>query len=162
MIRRTVQIQTKSPDETEALGKALAPFLPSSGVVGLYGNLAAGKTCFVHGFGTAFAIEESVSSPTFTIINEYHGSNTIFHLDLYRLNTVEELVDLGYEELFDAPVGICLIEWAERAGGVLPDAHVEIHFEHAGEDLRNITIHDHGVLKTGWAEELESSFTQVN
>lgn len=160
MSAATIQIQTSSPDETEALGEVLATFIPSGTVVALYGNLAAGKTCLVHGFAKAFKVQEPVSSPTFTIVNEYHGTETLYHIDLYRLTTLGEIYDIGCEEYIDTPPGICLIEWAERAEVVLPASRVTIRMEHKGEDLRSITINTEAPLDEGWQEALQERFTQ--
>lgn len=158
----TLHIQTASPEETESLGKCLAPFIPTGTIVALYGDLAAGKTCLVHGIARAHGVNEAVSSPTFTIINEYHGTETLFHLDLYRFTTAREIYDLGYEELFDNPAGICLVEWAERADTFLPKKHVSIRLSHQGENERTVTIEDESALRVGWREALLAQFSQVN
>lgn len=139
------------------LGKAFGKLLSKGSVVALCGNLASGKTCFVHGVAQAFGIQESVSSPTFTLINEYQGDRKVYHLDLYRINHTAELFDLGYEDLFSPGDAISLIEWAERADRVLPPRHLSVHFEHAGDDKRSIVISDNGVLPTGWQETLKAA-----
>ena len=145
------------PDETEAFGQRLASVIPSGTIIALYGNLAAGKTCFVHGFAKAFNVAEPVNSPTFTIINEYHGTQTLFHLDLYRLTTVAEVYDLGYEDLFDSPQGICLVEWPERADSVLPKERIDIRMSHKSEDAREITVEVNLPLLDGWEHVLNES-----
>jgi tRNA threonylcarbamoyladenosine biosynthesis protein TsaE len=155
----TVHIQTLSPDETEEVGRILAPFVELGAVIALYGNLAAGKTCLVHGFAAAFHVKERVNSPTFTIINEYHGDQTLFHLDLYRLTTAAEIYDLGYEEIFDNEEGICLVEWAERADDLLPKDHIAIRLEHINESARGITIDAHTNVKPGWQDALRKRFS---
>lgn len=162
MSKTSIHIRTTSPDETEAVGETLAPFIPSGTVMALYGNLAAGKTCLVHGIARAFSVEEPVSSPTFTIVNEYHGTRVIYHLDLYRLMSHEDIFDLGYEEFFDDPPGICIIEWAERASDLLPSERVDIRMDHEGEDLRSILIETDGLLDDGWQDALREKFTQVS
>lgn len=155
-------LETTSPEHTHAIGRALADFLVPGTVVALFGNLAAGKTCLVHGVGEGFGVAEPVNSPTFTLVNEYHGSFTIYHLDLYRLTTAAELYDLGYEDILDAPDGICLIEWAERAGTVLPKQHVRVTLEHAGEDARKITVAADGLLSTGWQAGIRDALDQAS
>lgn len=105
--------ETNSPEETERLGYALAGVLPLGAVVALRGELASGKTCLVRGMAARCARGTPIHSPTFTLVNQYPGSPTLYHLDLYRLST-EEVADLGYEELFE-PDGIAVVEWAERA-----------------------------------------------
>jgi tRNA threonylcarbamoyladenosine biosynthesis protein TsaE len=160
MTDSAIHIQTNSPDETEALGELIAPFIPVGTIIALYGDLAAGKTCLVHGFAKAFKVKDPVSSPTFTIVNEYHGTQTLYHLDLYRLTTPRDLYDIGCEEYFDNPGGICLIEWAERAEEILPVSRLNIRMEHQGEDLRAITINSDAPLAAGWLEAVKKRFAQ--
>ena len=161
MSENALHTQSESPEETEAVGFAMASIVQPGSVIALYGDLAAGKTCFVRGLARGLNVQEPVSSPTFTIVNEYHGTQTVFHLDLYRLTTVGEIYDLGYEELFDGPPGICVIEWAERAEGLLPSERVDVRFEHMGEDVRRISIESHGAsLTDGWLAELRAQFPQ--
>ena len=149
-----VTVTTESPEETESLGGALYAILPSGTFVALQGDLAAGKTCLVRGMMRTAAPGVEVSSPTFTLVNEYAGDRTIYHLDLYRLSGPEELIDLGHEELFDSSDGVCLVEWAERAGDLLPEKRVDVVIEHAGADKRSIRIADRGALASGWIEAL--------
>jgi tRNA threonylcarbamoyladenosine biosynthesis protein TsaE len=122
-------------------------------VVALRGDLAAGKTCFVRGMASHFAPGELVTSPTFTLVNEYGSDTKFYHMDLYRLTDPREIADLGYEELFD-PDGVCAIEWAERAEPLLPDRRIDVTLEHAGEDRRRITLLNRGVLPEGWHERV--------
>lgn len=144
---------THSEAETEALGQAFGRLLQRGGLVALRGDLAAGKTCFVRGMARAFGESGHVHSPTFTLVNEYGESPKLFHLDLYRLGGPRELIDLGYEELFDGPHA-CAVEWAERAEGLLPARRAEIALAHAGGDARTMRIDDHGLLPAGWRDEL--------
>ena len=144
---------TSSPGETEALGRALAGLLPRGCVLALRGDLATGKTCLVRGMAARFADTAPVHSPTFTLVNQYGADPVLYHLDLYRLAGPEELADLGYEELFDSD-GVCVVEWAERADGLLPEARVDIDLVHAGGDRRRLTITNRGVLPPGWADAL--------
>mgnify|MGYP000021660096 CR=1 FL=1 len=160
MSTQSFTIHTHSPEDTQALGVILAQHMPDQAVVALYGDLAAGKTCLTHGFGEAYAVDEPISSPTFTLVNEYHGSKLIYHLDLYRLTSMEELVDLGYEDLLDTPNGIVLIEWAERAHRMLPEVHINIKLSHKGEDLRCIEVNDAGLMIEGWQKAITAKFPQ--
>ncbi|HPO15501.1 MAG TPA: tRNA (adenosine(37)-N6)-threonylcarbamoyltransferase complex ATPase subunit type 1 TsaE [Candidatus Hydrogenedentes bacterium] len=150
----TLALETHAPEETERLGHVLMQLLPQGSVVALFGDLATGKTCFVRGMAARFSGEHPVHSPTFTLVNEYGHSNKLYHLDLYRLSGPEELLDLDYEDFFDSD-GICVIEWAERAGALLPKRCVHIEFEHGGGDTRKITITNSGVLSEHWPERLQ-------
>ena len=138
-----------SPEETEAIGRRLAALFPAGAVAALRGDLAAGKTCMVRGMATHFGVEGPVASPTFTIVNQYGQSPPLYHLDLYRIAGIEEMLDLGYEELFE-PDGVCVIEWAERAEALLPPRRVDVFMEHAGGDARRILVRNLGTLPEGW------------
>lgn len=110
-----MQIISNSVEETERVGAQLAEKLPSGCVVAFTGDLGAGKTAFVRGMAHGLGITERVTSPTFTIVNEYEGGNRpLFHFDLYRLGDADELFDIGWEDYL-ARGGICAVEWSERA-----------------------------------------------
>lgn len=128
---------TSSEEETERVGESLARSLRSGAVLLLYGELGAGKTALVRGLARGLgAPTENVSSPTFTLIQEYAGTAfTLYHVDLYRL-TPREVDELGLEELVSGD-GIVAIEWAERWTG-RPDDACEVWIEHAEEDRRSI------------------------
>ena len=120
-------------EATRELGFRLGRELKSGDVVALEGPLGAGKTVFVQGLAGALGITEAVSSPTFTIISEYRGSMTLYHMDLYRLNTPEEFAFLGVEEMIEGD-GVTVVEWSEKAGDELPERSIRV----------NITIGDDG------------------
>lgn len=152
-------IETGSPEETEALGMAIAGLLPRGAVLALFGDLAAGKTCLTRGLTRCLAQGIGAHSPTFTLVNQYGEDPIIYHLDLYRLSGPDELADLGYEEWFDSQ-GICIIEWAERAEGLLPEPCIRIHLSHGGEDKRHIEIQAAGVLPEGWESHLREALAR--
>jgi tRNA threonylcarbamoyladenosine biosynthesis protein TsaE len=137
---RSRVVETATELETSAVGESLGKTLRSGDVVLLYGDLGAGKTAFVRGLARGIgANPDDVSSPTFTLIQEYPGASmTLFHVDLYRLEPVE-IDDLGLEDLVSGE-GVVAIEWAERWSG-RPDDATEVRIEEAGEDLRRIRIH---------------------
>lgn len=140
MTRLTIRRQaTASEEETSRAGESLAGELRRGDVVLLYGQLGAGKTAFVRGLaGGLGAAPHDVSSPTFTLIQEYAGSDTtLYHVDLYRLEP-REVDDLGLEELISGD-DIVAIEWAERWAG-RPDGVCEVWIDHAGEDRREIRV----------------------
>ncbi len=153
----THTLTSNSEGETEALGKALMRLLSEGAVVALRGDLGAGKTCLVRGMAAAIEAEAAVSSPTFTMVNEYDGTPKIYHLDLYRIAEPREVMDLGYEDLFDGPDGICVIEWAERAEEFLPRRRLDITLEHAGRTTRSIRIQNHALLPQKWQASLQST-----
>jgi len=130
-----------TPEATRDLARDLARDLKPPVVIALYGDLGAGKTLFTQGLARALGVTQPVTSPTFTLINEYdlpHGGK-LFHVDCYRLqHAVSEAVALGLEELFDE--GIVVIEWADRIESILPEDRIDIHFEHVGEGQRRITV----------------------
>jgi tRNA threonylcarbamoyladenosine biosynthesis protein TsaE len=134
---------TTSEEETAAAGEELGSQLGAGDVVLLYGELGAGKTAFVRGLARGLgASDTDVSSPTFTLIQEYVGRVPLYHVDLYRLEPTE-VEDLGLEELVSGD-GIVAIEWAERWHG-RPDDAIEVRLEHGGEDTRRITVRTAGV-----------------
>jgi tRNA threonylcarbamoyladenosine biosynthesis protein TsaE len=136
------EFETHSGEETQALGRQIAALLPQQAVVLLIGDLGAGKTTLtkgiVEGRGTAPAAE--VCSPTFTLIHEYGEPVSIYHADLYRLDTAEQAGRLGLEELFDRPA-LLLVEWGERFPELFPKVRFEIRLTHLGDDHRRITFH---------------------
>ena len=138
---RTILCDT--PEATRASASDLAQTLTPPTVIALYGDLGAGKTLFTQALARALGVTDPVTSPTFTLINEYelpHGGR-LFHVDVYRLNNaVPEAIALGLEELFDE--GIVVIEWADRIAPLLPDDRIDVHFEHVGDHQRRITIED--------------------
>lgn len=139
-------IQTHSAYETMKLGKTLSILLQPGDVITLNGDLGAGKTCLATGVARGLDISERVTSPTFTLINEYNdGRLTLYHLDVYRLGTPEELEDLGYEEYF-YDSGVTMIEWAQRVEDYLPVARLDINIEKNpnDEDAREIKLIPHG------------------
>jgi tRNA threonylcarbamoyladenosine biosynthesis protein TsaE len=136
------RFETHSDEETRALGRWLSGELPQSGVVLLIGDLGAGKTTLTKGIaeGRGAAAAEDVSSPTFTLIHEYGDPALIYHVDLYRLDTVEQVRGLGLDELFERRA-LVILEWAERFPELLPPNRTEIRLQHlGGDDDRSITV----------------------
>lgn len=134
--------QSASPQETEAIGETLARTLSAGDVVAYQGDLGAGKTAFTRGIARGLGIEEAVTSPTFTIVNEYdQGRLPLFHFDLYRLGGEDGLFDLGFEEYFYRQ-GVCVIEWSEYAQVFLEEFSViQVTITQGdGEENRRIEI----------------------
>jgi tRNA threonylcarbamoyladenosine biosynthesis protein TsaE len=140
-MRSALKFETSSEEETQAAGREIAGRLPPHCVVLLTGELGAGKTTLskglVEGLGAARA--DDVSSPTFTLIHEYGDPVSVYHVDLYRLDSAEEARRLGLEDLLEQRA-IVLIEWGERFPEILPDERIEIQLRHAGENRRKIEI----------------------
>jgi tRNA threonylcarbamoyladenosine biosynthesis protein TsaE len=134
---RTFHTQTE--EDTIALGRLLGPEL--AGVVLLIGNLGAGKTTLTKGIveGRGVTAAEEVSSPTFTLIHQYGENETVFHIDLYRLDEIREVETLGLDELFSGG-SLVLLEWAERFPALLPAQRTEIRIEAMADDWRRITV----------------------
>lgn len=130
---------TASAEETLALGRRFAATLAPGDIVALYGNLGAGKTHLVKGICEGFGMPgEAVTSPTFTLVNEYAGADfPIYHFDAYRIERVEEFFELGYEDYFFGE-GVCLIEWPEHIAPLLPDYTLRLRLTHLGGDQRRI------------------------
>ena len=132
---------TNGPEETEALGARLARALGPGAVVAFTGDLGAGKTAFVRGLARGLGIPDRVTSPTFTIVNEYEGGRLpLFHFDLYRLGCADELFDIGWEDYL-ARGGVCAVEWSERMEELLEPGTIRVDLRRSGgEDQRVITI----------------------
>jgi tRNA threonylcarbamoyladenosine biosynthesis protein TsaE len=134
---------TRSELETTAAGRRLAARLEAGSVVLLFGDLGAGKTAFVRGLAEGLALSgDQVSSPTFTIVQEYRGGRLpLFHADLFRLNDAREVEDLGLDEI--SAGGVLAVEWADKLETVPPDA-VRVTIDHAGEHERRLTVEGKG------------------
>ena len=130
-----------SVEETEQLGQALAEHLGPGAVVAFTGDLGAGKTAFVRGLARGLGIPDRVTSPTFTIVNEYEGGRLpLFHFDMYRLASSEELFDIGWEDYL-ARGGVCAVEWSENLADALEGDLVRVDLRRGdGENERIITI----------------------
>jgi tRNA threonylcarbamoyladenosine biosynthesis protein TsaE len=136
---------TNSAEETIELGRRLATELRSPKLVLLRGDLGAGKTTMVKGIAEAFnaASQDDVTSPTFTLIHEYRGPEvSVYHIDLYRIETQRELETLGLDELIADERNVVLIEWGEKFARLVRERDVEIAIDRTGPDSRKFTIHD--------------------
>ncbi len=132
---------TNSPEETEALGEMLAGRLEPGTVIAFTGDLGAGKTAFVRGLARGLGITERVTSPTFTIVNEYEGGRLpLFHFDMYRLGSADELFDIGWEDYL-ARGGVCAVEWSENVSDALEEGCLRVDIRRGErDDQRRITI----------------------
>jgi len=134
-----MQFITNSPTETEAVGAALGKRLEPGAVIAYRGDLGAGKTAFTRGLARGLGYSDPVTSPTYTIVNEYLGGRLpLFHFDMYRLRSSEDLWDIGWEDYLDRG-GVCAVEWSENVEDALEGA-LTVTIEKLGEDSRRITI----------------------
>ena len=130
---------THSPEETEALGTRLAQVLPAGTVIAYRGDLGAGKTAFTRGLARGLGFQEQVTSPTYTIVNEYLGGRLpLFHFDMYRLRSADDLFDIGWDDYLDRN-GVCAVEWSENVAEALENP-LTVTIEKLGETDRKITI----------------------
>ena len=130
---------THSPEETEKIGEALAKNLQPGTILAYRGDLGAGKTAFTRGLARGLGCKETVTSPTYTIVNEYLGGRLpLFHFDMYRLASSDDLWDIGWEDYLDRE-GVCAVEWSENVQDAMEDA-VTVTIEKLGESTRRITI----------------------
>lgn len=132
---------TYSSKETQKLGENLAKQIKGKAIIALYGDLGGGKTTFIQGFARGFGIKARIISPTFIIIRSYKlKKNNFFHIDLYRIQSKNDIKGLGIEELLNSKKDIIVIEWAEKLEEFLPKKRIDILFEDKGEDKREISI----------------------
>ncbi len=136
---KSITITTNSPEETQQLGKDLAAAFMGGEVILLTGGLGAGKTCLTQGLAWGLGVQEHARSPTFVLISEYRGRLTLYHVDLYRLDDIYEIEDLGLDDHLGGH-GVCVIEWAEKAAPLLPQENLAVTLQVAGPSRRIITL----------------------
>lgn len=151
------QIKTSSSDETILVGRALGSILKSGDVVCLTGDLGTGKTAFTNGIASALGIDEYITSPTFTIVNEYKTEVPLYHFDVYRIADADEMYDIGFEEYLYGD-GVVVIEWAELIEEILPDNLIWVKIRKNldfGVDAREIDIDFIGEKYKGYIGNLK-------
>jgi tRNA threonylcarbamoyladenosine biosynthesis protein TsaE len=143
----SIQLRTRAADETQALGEAIGGLLDVGDVVSLTGDLGAGKTTWVQGAARALGVRGPVVSPTFTLIREYGGIHRVYHMDVYRLDRVQDVLDLGFEEMLDREA-VVFVEWGDAIEGLLPESHLQVELAlEDDEDSRRVTVTG---LGAGW------------
>ena len=138
---KCLKIKTNHEEETFRLGEIIGKNLHSGDVVALIGDLGTGKTCLTKGLAKSLGVSDQyeITSPTFTIINEYPARYTLWHVDAYRLDSSKDVLDAGFEDFFDSG-GVVVIEWAERILDIIPDDALIINLIYDGNNTRNIEI----------------------
>ena len=134
-----MEFLTNSPEETEKVGIALGKILTPGTILAYRGDLGAGKTAFTRGLARGLGCTQQVTSPTYTIVNEYLGGRLpLFHFDMYRLRSSDDLFDIGWDDYLDRR-GVCAVEWSENVADAMEDA-IWVTIEKTGEESRRITI----------------------
>lgn len=133
-------METRSSEETKRLAVSLAPILVPGDMIVLSGDLGAGKTTFVQGLAVGLGIAERVTSPTFVLMKEYLGGRyPLMHLDIYRLNTIQDVIDLGYDEFLD-PSYVVAMEWGDMVEPLLPKEHLNVELKLVGGSTRTVSL----------------------
>jgi tRNA threonylcarbamoyladenosine biosynthesis protein TsaE len=141
-----VRLTADSAEATREIGARLGRAARPGDVIALYGDLGAGKTCFVQGVAAGLGVAGPVTSPTFVMVAEHAGRLPLYHVDLYRTNGLEEIAGLGLDELLDGE-GVTVVEWAEKAEALLPARTLRVRIRGAGEEPREIELEG---LRPGW------------
>lgn len=141
-----LHVSTQAPEETRDLGAGIATLLRAGDVVALTGELGAGKTCFVQGAAAALGVRGRVTSPTFLLRRDYEGDFPVLHLDVYRLDNLQDVLELGWEEALDG-TRVTFIEWGDAMSPLLPSSHLEIEFRVEPDERRRIALRPRG---EGW------------
>ena len=154
-----IEIETENADRTRDVGEALASLLQPRDTVVLTGGLGAGKTTLVQGIGRGLGVEDHVASPTFTLVREYSGRLNVAHVDVYRLERVQDVVDLALDEL-GGPERVLVVEWGDAVSDLLPEDRLRVELTTARDDAdtRRIVITPHGGSWAGRWERLEHAF----
>jgi len=157
---RLPTLLSRGPDETHGFGVALGRCLMPGHVVGLVGGLGAGKTTLAGGVAEGMDVppETYVSSPTFTLVNEYDGRFPLIHIDFYRLSDPEDLVEIGLDDYYGGPVA-CLVEWFDRFADALPSGYLQVTLEVTGPEERRFELRavgvSHAQLARQWADRAQ-------
>ncbi len=145
-----IELRAETAEDTRAVGEALSPFLGPGDAVALTGELGAGKTTFVQGAARGLGFGGTVTSPTFTLVREYIGELTVYHVDVYRLDRVQDVLDLGIEEMLDD--GVVFVEWGDTVEALLPRDTLLVELTLADGEARRLVMTGSG---TSWERRWE-------
>ncbi|MBN1547346.1 MAG: tRNA (adenosine(37)-N6)-threonylcarbamoyltransferase complex ATPase subunit type 1 TsaE [Syntrophaceae bacterium] len=150
-----VQLKTYSETETRKLGEVIGRNLTSGDVVALIGDLGAGKTCLTKGIAKTLGVSNQyeITSPTFTIINEYPARHTLWHVDAYRLDSSQDILDAGFEDFFGSG-GVVVIEWAEKIINILPEDALIVNITYVDDSTRTVEL----LGKTEMIKKIEQGY----
>jgi tRNA threonylcarbamoyladenosine biosynthesis protein TsaE len=152
------ELISRSPENTRRLGSIIGELADPGDVLLLEGKLGAGKTCLTQGIARGLEIDDYVLSPTFVIMRELYGRLPLYHIDLYRLDRIEESLDLGLDDYLYGK-GICVVEWAERAIDILPRKHLFIRINYLSDTGRSFVLEPNGDRYRKLAEEIIKKYT---
>jgi tRNA threonylcarbamoyladenosine biosynthesis protein TsaE len=150
-----------SQKQTQQLGSHLGELAQAGDVFLLTGNLGSGKTCLTQGIAWGLGVTEYAFSPSFVIMREYHGRLTLYHIDFYRLDRIEEIADLGLDEYLYGK-GVCVVEWAEKGMAVLPEEHLLINLSYISDTERSISFEPKGKRYTQLLKTLNLDLKKWN
>ncbi len=153
-----LELISHSPEETQKLGRRLGELALAGDVFLLAGTLGAGKTCLTQGIAWGLGIEEYAMSPSFIIVRELYGRLPLYHIDLYRLDRLEESIDLGLDEYLYGR-GLCVIEWAEKALPLMPKEYLLIKINYLSDSERSFQVQASGERYRGMLKQLEKPFS---
>jgi tRNA threonylcarbamoyladenosine biosynthesis protein TsaE len=154
---QALKIVSRSPEQTQNLGFKLGKLADPGDIFLLVGDLGTGKTCLTQGIANGLDILEYTHSPSFVLMREYQGRLPLYHVDLYRLDNIEEIVNLGLDEYLEGK-GLCVIEWADRGMTVLPQNHLLIKLSHVAENERIFEFEPHGKRYKKLIKSLENDY----
>ena len=146
----TLEVISRSPEETQEVGRLLGEGAQSGDVFLLTGGLGTGKTTLTQGIAWGLGVQEHARSATFILIAEYQGRLPLYHMDLFRIDHLEEVLDLGLDEYLFGQ-GVSVVEWADKAPQVFPADHLEVHLELVDENTRRLHLKPHGERYQGWS-----------
>ena len=138
-----ITLASRSPEQTQRLGKRLGELTKAGDVFLLTGNLGSGKTCLTQGIAWGLGIKEYAFSPSFVIIREYNGRLPLYHIDFYRLDRIQEIADLGLEDYLYGK-GLCVVEWADKGLALMPEEHLLINLSYVSDIERTISLEPTG------------------
>jgi len=151
------EIPTHNPEQTQQFGTEIGKLAQAGDLILLVGNLGAGKTCLTQGIAWGVGFDGYASSPSFVLVKEYPGRLILYHIDLYRLDDIEEISELGIDDYLYGE-GICVVEWADKAPDYFPSEHLIISIEHISESERHLRLQGNGPRYTHLTEQLKEKW----